>query len=99
MFSRGERTRALVLTLAFACLGYIGAASYYGFLVGLNTPQNNLECPVCLHIFQIGDPVQKFVRRTIGLGTVNALLFVLVGWIPVLSLRLWRHLQHNAGRQ
>lgn len=90
-----ERKRASLLTLALLFLGYIGAASYYGGLVGLNSPQNSWECPVCLHITQFGDPLEKFVRRVIGVGTLNGLLFVLVGWMLVLSVRLWRRLRHQ----
>jgi hypothetical protein len=94
-----ERKRALVLTVALMFFGYIGAASYYGDLVGLNSPQNSWECPVCLHITQFGDPVEKFVRRVIGVGTLNALLFVLVGWLLMWSFRLWRHLRHQGEQQ
>lgn len=66
-------------TLALAFLGYLGAAIFYSYLIGLNL-QTQYACPVCPHILSLGSPLSKFGRRVLGLGTLNAALFVLLGW-------------------
>jgi hypothetical protein len=66
-------------TLALAFLGYLGAAIFYSYLIGLNL-QTQYACPVCPHIVGPDSPLSKFVRRVLGLGTLNAALFVFVGW-------------------
>jgi len=71
-------------TLFFVALGYFGAAVFYSYLVGINV-QTQIACPVCPHIDSLGTPLHKFVSRVSALGTLNALLFVLVGW-TVISL-------------
>lgn len=68
----------LVFTSALAALGYLGAALFYGYLLGFNT-QTPFSCPVCPNVLSSGDPVHKFLIRTLILGTLNALLLVGVG--------------------
>ena len=70
---------ALLFTGFLAALGYIGAGLFYGYLLGFNT-QTQFTCPVCAHITIAGDPLHKFVVRTLMLGTLNALLLTSVGW-------------------
>jgi hypothetical protein len=70
---------ALLFTGFLSALGYIGAGLFYGYLLGFNT-QTQLTCPVCPHITSAGDPLHKFVVRTLMLGTLNALLLTSVGW-------------------
>jgi hypothetical protein len=66
-------------TLFFVALGYFGAAVFYSYLVGINV-QTQIACPVCPHIDSLGTHLHKFVSRVMTLGTLNALLFVLIGW-------------------
>jgi hypothetical protein len=66
-------------TLFFVALGYFGAAVFYSYLVGINV-QTQIACPVCPQIDSLGTPLHKFVSRVMTLGTLNALLFVLMGW-------------------
>ena len=68
-----------MFTAVFAVLGYVGAGLFYGYLVGFST-QMPLACPVCPHITDGGDPLHKFLARTLILGTLNALLLVSIGW-------------------
>ena len=70
---------ALLFTSFLAALGYIGAGLFYGYLVGFNI-QTQFTCPVCPYITGAGDPLHKFVVRTLMLGTLNALLLTSVGW-------------------
>lgn len=74
----GARQSGL-FTGVLAALGYIGAGLFYGYLIGLDT-QTPFTCPVCAHILSSGDPVNKFIVRTVILGTLNALVLVTVGW-------------------
>ena len=78
---------ALSLTLGF--LGYVGAAIFYSYLIGLDW-QTPLACPVCPHILSMGEPIHKFIRRVIVLGTMNAVLFMIMGWFFVGMARLAR---------
>lgn len=73
------RQAALIFTAVLAALGYIGAGLFYGYLLGFDT-QTLLSCPVCPHILSLGDPLHKFLARTLVLGTLNALLLASVGW-------------------
>jgi hypothetical protein len=66
-------------TLFFVALGYFGAAVFYSYLVGINL-QIQTACPVCPHIDSLGTHLHKFVSRVMTLGTLNALLFILIGW-------------------
>jgi hypothetical protein len=75
------RTRhtALVFTTVLSAMGYIGAALFYGYLLGFNT-QTPLTCPVCPNITSVGEPLEKFVVRTLFFGTFNAFVLVSIGW-------------------
>jgi hypothetical protein len=73
-------------TLFFVALGYFGAAVFYSYLVGINL-QTQIACPVCPHIDSLGTPLYKFVSRVLALGTLNSLLFVLIGWTIILLER------------
>ena len=75
-----QQRRTLWLTLGFALLGYLGAANFYSYLIGLDTASQTL-CPVCPNIDSSGDPLVKFFARTVIIGTLNAFLYVLVGTI------------------
>jgi hypothetical protein len=76
------RRTGLTISAFLAFLGYTGAAIFYWGLIGLY-PGNQWTCPVCVHITSSGDPLSKFVRRSIAFGTVNALLFVCAGWLLI----------------
>lgn len=85
-----DHKRGLAITTALVLLGYAGAASYYAYLLGFNI-RHEWACPVCLHITSFGEPRDKFIGRTIGLGTVNALLFLLLGRLLIGLLKIVRH--------
>ena len=70
---------AFLFTGVLAVLGYIGAGLFYGYLIGFNT-QTPFTCPVCPDITSLGDPLHKFLVRTLILGTLNALFLATVGW-------------------
>jgi hypothetical protein len=78
-------------TLFFLGLGYLGAAAFYSYLVGINA-NIQIVCPVCPHITSSGPTVPKFIYRTLLLGTVNALLLLVVGWSAIFFVRLVRRI-------
>jgi len=73
-------------TLLFVALGYLGAAVFYSYLVGINA-NIQIFCLVCPHITSSGSPVPKFIYRTLGLGTLNALFLLLAGWSIIFFVR------------
>jgi hypothetical protein len=73
-------------TLFFVGLGYLGAAVFYSYLVGINA-NIQVVCLVCPHITSSGPAIPKFVYRTLLLGTLNALFLLLVGWSIILFVR------------
>jgi hypothetical protein len=36
--------------------------------------------PACPNILSLGSPVEKFIRRTISAGTLNAMMLATAGW-------------------
>ena len=74
------RQSGIVFTVVLFALGYIGAGLFYGYLLGFDS-QAHLTCPVCPNISSSGVPLQKFLVRTIVLGTLNALFFLGIAWI------------------
>ena len=79
-------------TLLFAGLGYFGAALFYSYLLGINA-QIQIACPVCPHIDSFGEThLHKFLSRVIRLGTLNAALFLLIGWLVILLVRSTRRI-------
>ncbi|MGA8153265.1 MAG: hypothetical protein WB952_20095 [Terriglobales bacterium] len=82
----------LMLTVALAYLGYLGAAVFYSYLIGIRV-QTEYLCLFCPHLFVVGDastPHQKFVHYVLSYGTFNAVLFVAVGWVLFGLARLVR---------
>jgi hypothetical protein len=67
------------IILALIAVGYLGAAIFYSDLLASHVAAQ-FVCPVCPNIDSIGSPIGKFVRRTISLGTLNALIFATAGW-------------------
>jgi hypothetical protein len=61
-------------------LGYLGAAVSYSYLMGINA-QTPIVCPVCPNLTSLGPPLHKFVSFALVLGTLNAVFFLLVGWL------------------
>ena len=57
--------------LFFVGLGYLGAAVFYSYLIGINA-QTQIACPVCPHILSSGTPIHKFVTRVLVLGTLKS---------------------------
>src|SRR5271169_3482962 len=93
--------RGLAITAVLILLGYAGAASFYGYLVGLNI-QHQWACPTCPHVISFGEPLEKFIDRTISAGTGNAITFLLLGWILIGASKILRRYfkrQHSAGTQ
>ncbi len=76
-------------TLFFLGLGYLGAAVFYSYLVGINA-NIQIVCLVCPHISSSGPPVTKFIYRVLVLGTLNALFLLLVGWSIIFLVRFIR---------
>jgi hypothetical protein len=70
------------LTIIFLALGYVGAAVYYGYLLGFDS-QTQLTCPLCPHILGRGAPLKKFILYTFISGTVNAICAIALGWLLV----------------
>ena len=70
--------------LAVASLGYVGAAVFYSYLIGLNW-QTPIACPVCPHILSLGDPLDKFATRVLKYGTLNAAIFLII-WRSLLAV-------------
>jgi len=75
-------------------LGYFGAAVFYSYLIGINA-QTRIACPVCPCILSSGTPIHKFLSRVLVLGTLNGLLFVLVGWLVISSMSFIRRVASN----
>ena len=84
--------RRIALTLTFTVLGYVGAAVFYSYLIGLDW-QTPIACPVCPHILSFGES-HKFARRVIIFGTLNAALFITIGWLFIGIARLARRITH-----
>jgi len=80
----------IALTLALAVLGYVGAAVFYSYLIGLNW-QTPIACPVCPYIISPWE-THKFARRVAMFGTLNAALFVTIGWLFIGTTRLARRI-------
>ena len=79
-------------TIFFAGLGYFGAALFYSYLLGINV-QIQIACPVCLYLDNFGGtPLHKFLSRVIPLGTLNAVLFLFIGWLVIFSVRFTRRI-------
>jgi hypothetical protein len=68
----------------FCSFAYFGTAVFYSYLAGINV-QTQIACLVCPHVDSLGTPLHKFLSRVLALGTLNALLFVLIGW-TIISL-------------
>jgi hypothetical protein len=77
------------LTLAFVFFGYLGAANFYFYLIGPSAPLP-LPCLACPNILSSGDALRKFIWRVAVGGTLNALIFLAVGWLLVLLVRIAR---------
>ncbi len=73
-------------TLFFAGLGYLGAAIFYSYLVGINA-NIQIFCLACPHITSSGSPVPRFIYRSLVFGTLNALFLLLVWWSTILLVR------------
>jgi len=78
-------------TLFFVGLGYLGAAVFYSYLVGINA-NIQILCLVCPHITNSGPPAPKFIYRVLVLGTLNALFLLLVGWSIIFFVRFIRRI-------
>jgi hypothetical protein len=53
-------------TLFFVGSGYLGAAIFYSYLVGINA-NIQIFCLTCPHITSSGPPVPKFIYRSLFL--------------------------------
>jgi uncharacterized sodium:solute symporter family permease YidK len=97
-----DHKRGLAITAALALLGYFGAAYFYAYLIGFNSVLNLNQlffvCPLCPCITSFGDPVDKFIGRTFGLGTLNAIVFVSVGWLLIALYKGFRRLRSKVSR-
>ncbi len=71
----------VVWMLLLASLGYLGAAAFYSHLSSINAQR--WACPVCPNIDGFGAPIHKFAERVMMLGTLNALIFVAIGWLII----------------
>ena len=76
-------------TLLFVGLGYLGAAIFYSYLVGINA-NRQIFCLVCPDITSSGPPVPKFIHRTLVFGTLHAVFMLLIGWSIIFLVRLIR---------
>lgn len=74
--------RAIV---ALVLLGYFQAALFYWRWGGIPSAFGGIACPLCPNIDGLGSNLDKFIRRTVGAGTLNAVALVvpfLIGyWI------------------
>ena len=82
-----RHTSDVWLTAAFIFLGYLGAANFYFYLIGPSAPLP-LACLTCPNILSSGDPLRKFIWRVAVTGTLNAILFLAVGWFLVFLARM-----------
>jgi len=76
-------------TLLFVGLGYLGAAVFYSYLIGINA-NIQIFCLVCPHIASSEPPVPKFIQRTILFGTLHALFLLFIGWSIIFFMRFIR---------
>ena len=71
----------------FAAAGFVGAAIFYSPYIGIDG-QTQFACPLCPHVMMVGvSPLVKFIRLTVGGGLLNAVSFMLVGWIVLTIAR------------
>jgi hypothetical protein len=76
-------------TLFLVGSGYLGAAIFYPYQVGINA-NIQIFCLACPHITSSGPPVPKFIYRSLFFGTLNAFFLLLVGWTTVFLVRFIR---------
>ena len=82
-------------TLLFIALGYLGEATFYSYLIGINA-NAQIFCLVCPHIDSVAPPRPQFFQRTLVIGTQNAFFLLVVGWTIIILVRLITRLR--AGR-
>jgi hypothetical protein len=74
-------------TLLFIALGYLGAATFYSYIIGINA-NRQIFCLVCPHIFSpASPPVPLFFQRTLVIGTLKAAFLLVVGWTIIFLVR------------
>ena len=78
-------------TLLFIALGYLGAATFYSYLIGIDA-NRQIFCLVCPHIDSVAPPVPQFFQRTLVIGTLNAFFLLVVGWMVIFLVRLTKRL-------
>jgi hypothetical protein len=78
-------------TLLFIAMGYLGAATFYSYLIGINV-NRQIFCLTCPHIDSVAPPVPQFFQRTLTFGTLNAFFLLVVGWMVILLVRLTKRL-------
>ena len=75
-------------TLFFAALGFLGAVLFYSPYLGLNA-QLGIECVPCPHVTGLWDSnIKAFLRLTLAGGLLNALLFIVIGWFFLFTVRV-----------
>jgi hypothetical protein len=83
-----QHKRGLAITGILVAMGYAGAAYFHAYLLGFHSALNLYEfrfvCPPCGCILTVGgSPIGKFIQRTFGFGTMNAIIFVVAGWLLI----------------
>jgi hypothetical protein len=87
-----QHKRGLGITAILVLMGYVGAAYFHDYLLGLHPALNLYQfrfiCPPCGCMLTVGgSPVGEFIRRMFGFGTVNAIVFVAVGWLLIAAYK------------
>jgi hypothetical protein len=89
-------TRSLVRTgamkkivFSLTVLGFLSAALFYWPFGGVSETFRHF-CPLCPNVDSIGSPLSKFARRTATVGTLNAIVYSVIGVLMSLTYRFLR---------
>ncbi len=64
------------IAILLAVFAYLTAASRYWRWGGIPRLLQEYACPLCPNVDSVGGNVEKFAQRTIGMGTVRAIVLL-----------------------
>jgi len=71
-----ERRTFGSIAIVLILLSYLSAGIFYWRWGGIPSPVQGHSCPLCPDIDGTGSNLQKFISRTIGMGTINAAILI-----------------------
>ncbi len=99
MESRGliEKHTLRRIVFVLTVLSYVSAGLFYWPWGGIPSALQDHVCPLCPYVDSMGSNLQKFTSRTVGMGTINAAIYivglVLFVGLPRIGFRLYDKLR------